>query len=364
MIGKDSVESIDLDYIIKNSKGEFEKLSGKNVLLVGAGGFLGYYFIKSIVNWNYKNPDQKINLTALSNFRNGIPDWLKKLEKLKILRIIRKDITRYTIPERENYDYIIHAASIASPTFYRIYPIETINSNVKGLYKILDYLILKNKSKRPVKGLLFFSTSEIYGDPTPGNIPTPETYRGNVSCTGPRACYDESKRFCETLCVNYANVYNLPIKIARPFNNYGPGLSINDKRVIPDISKDILANKDVVLFSNGKPSRTFCYISDAIVGYYKVLVKGKNGEAYNIGTENPEINIHNLAKKMAVIAKKEFGYTGKVKFAKSVDKEYLTDNPQRRCPMINKARKDLKYNPKITLDEGLTRTLNWYKNRI
>lgn len=361
---KNEVESLDLEYINKNARYEFEKLSGSSVLLIGAGGFLGYYFIKSILNWNDKNSTKKINLTALSSFRKGLPEWLKKLEKRNDLKILKKDITKYNIPRKKNYDYIIHAASIASPTFYRLYPIETINANVQGLYKILDYLVFKKSASYPAKGLLFFSTSEIYGDPTPGNIPTPETYRGNVSCTGPRACYDESKRFCETLCVNYANVHKLPIKIARPFNNYGPGLNIEDKRVIPDIAKDILSDKDVILFSNGRPSRTFCYIADAIVGYFKILVKGKNGEAYNIGIENPEINILNLSRKMAEIAKNEFGYKGKVKFAKNIDKQYLTDNPQRRCPMIGKAKKELGFDPKISLDDGLLRTMKWYKNKI
>lgn len=363
-MNQDFIEHSDLEYINNKARYEFEKISGSKLLLIGSGGFLGYYFVKSIINWNDNNADKKIHLTALSSFRNGVPKWLKNLEGRKDFKLLKKDITKYKIPLKENYDYIIHAASIASPTYYRLHPIETINANVKGLYNILDFLVDKKKSKKSVKGLLFFSTSEIYGDPTRENIPTPETYRGNVSCTGPRACYDESKRFCETLCVNFANVYKLPIKIARPFNNYGPGLKIDDKRVIPDIAKDILKNKNVVLYSNGKPSRTFCYVADAIVGYFKILVKGKSGEAYNIGTEKPEIDILSLANKMTKIARKEFGYKGGVKFAKNADKEYLTDNPQRRCPVIRKAKKDLGYNPQISLDDGLLRIMKWYKTTI
>lgn len=363
-MSKDLIESKDLSYINKIASFELEKLSGNKLLLTGAGGFLGYYFVKSIISWNDKNPNKKIYLTALSSFRNGVPDWLNSLKKRNDFKLLKKDVVRYKIPLNENYGYIIHAASIASPTFYRKYPIETINANVQGLYNILEYMVNMKKTRNPVKGMLFFSTSEIYGDPTKENIPTPETYRGNVSCTGPRACYDESKRFCETLCVNYVAVHKLPIKVARPFNNYGPGLKIEDKRVIPDIAKDILAGKDVVLYSNGKPSRTFCYVADAIVGYFKILVRGKNGEAYNIGIEEPEVDILNLAKKMTQIANKEFGYKGKVKFAKNLDREYLTDNPQRRCPVIQKAKKDLNYDPQILLDDGLLRIMTWYKNQI
>lgn len=155
-------------------------------------------------------------------------------------------------------------------------------------------------------GFYFFSSSEIYGDPIAGNIPTPESYNGNVSCTGPRACYDESKRYGETLCVNFAQQYDLPIKISRPFNNYGPGLKITDSRVIPDFAKDVLSGRDINMLSNGSPTRTFCYVADAIVGYYKILVRGRKGEAYNIGVESPEISILNLAELIVNIAKTFF----------------------------------------------------------
>lgn len=356
---KSAVEKKDIAYIHSKARKEFEILAGNSVLLTGANGFLGFYFIKSILAWNDKNPNKKIKLYALSTFKSQIPDWM--LNRRPDFNILQEDITKYKFSENQVYDYIIHAASIASPTFYRKYPIETINANVQGLYKILAYMVSRKDTKKPVKGLLYLSSSEIYGDPTEGNIPTPETYRGNVSCTGPRACYDESKRFCETLCVNYSKAYNLPIKSARPFNNYGPGLKLNDKRIIPDISKNILENKDVELYSNGSPSRTFCYVADAIVGYLKIFIQGRDGEAYNIGTERPEITIDELANKMVNISETLFDYKGKIRFKESEDKNYLTDNPQRRCPSIDKAKKELGYSPEISLGEGLRRTLLWYK---
>src|SRR3989344_9213770 len=308
--------------------------------------------------------EKSIQLTSLSTFRDGIPEWLNLLKGRRDLVILKKDITKYTLPTSLIFDYIIHAASFASPTVFRQYPVETINANVLGLYKVLEYMLQRKKKRRSVSGLLFFSSSEIYGDPTEGNIPTPETYRGNVSCTGPRACYDESKRFCETLCVNYSKVHNLPIKIARPFNNYGPGLRITDGRVIPDFANDILQNKDITMLSQGSPTRTFCYITDALVGYIKILIKGKFAESYNIGVETPEISMNELAEKMKDIAKKHFGYSGKIVNQKSDDEEYLTDNPNRRCPQITKAKEELGYNPQISLDQGLTNTLLWYKGHI
>lgn len=358
---RNEVEKKDLEYIHKKAREAFEILSGNTILFTGANGFLGYYFIKSILAWNNINPKKKIQVYALDNFPKGIPKWLFPRDDLKI---IKKDITKYTPTADQNFEYIIHAASIASPIFYRQYPIETINANVLGLYNILEYMVSRKKTKRPVKGLLFFSSSEIYGDPTEGNIPTPETYRGNVSCTGPRACYDESKRFGETLCVNFSQVYNLPIKIVRPFNNYGPGLKITDGRVIPDFANDILNNKNITLLSEGSPTRTFCYVTDAIVGYIKILTKGRLSESYNIGVEKPEISIIDLAEKMRRIAIKHLGYSGKVIMKKSADQNYLTDSPNRRCPQISKARNDLDYKPEITLEEGLINTLFWYKENL
>lgn len=357
---KDSVEEKDIESIHTQAKEEFEAFSKNTILFTGANGFLGYYFIKSVSAWNKKYPSKKITLYVLDIFSSGVPKWI---ETIKDLKIIKQDVTTYKPSLSLNFNYIVHAASIASPIFYRKYPIETINANVQGLYNILDYMVKKSNTKRKVKGLLYFSSSEIYGDPTAGNIPTPESYRGNVSCTGPRACYDESKRFCETLCVNFSKVHNLPIKVARPFNNYGPGLRITDGRVIPDFANDILQNKDITMLSKGSPTRTFCYITDALVGYIKILIKGGSAESYNIGVEKPEISMIDLAEKMRNIAIKQFNYRGKIIKETSKDKEYLTDNPDRRCPRIDKARKDIGYNPAVSLDEGLTNLLLWYRGK-
>jgi nucleoside-diphosphate-sugar epimerase len=235
-----------------------------------------------------------------------------------------------------------------------------MDANITGLRSLLDYALRQRERGQPVRGFLFFSSSEIYGDPPADQIPTAEDYRGNVSCTGPRSCYDESKRYGETLCVNFARQYQLPITIARPFNNYGPGLKITDRRVLPDFARDLLADRDIVLLSDGSPARTFCYVADAIVGYYKVLVRGRAGEAYNIGTEAPEISMAELAERVAELGRDLFGYRGRVVRRASAEADYLTDNPRRRCPDIAKARAELGYRPQVSLEEGLSRTLTWY----
>ena len=357
------VVDCDLEYICGNLRDEFPCLSGKKLLITGGAGFLGHYLVQAVLHWN-KNSDgaRSIDLTVFDNFIRGVPAWLARLQGEKNLTLVRHDVTSPLPTDIDDFQYIIHAACIASPTYYRKVPIETMDANVNGLRYLLDYCRAQKEKDRRVDGFLFYSTSEIYGDPTPENIPTPETYRGNVSCTGPRACYDESKRFGETLCVNFAHQHDLPITIARPFNNYGPGLKITDRRVLPDFARDVLSGRDIVMLSDGAPKRTFCYAADAIVGYYKILVKGRRGESYNIGVEEPEISVAELAERVVRLAKDLFGYQGKIVRQLSNDKDYLVDNPNRRCPVIVKARTEIGYNPSISIDEGLKRSLIWYND--
>jgi UDP-glucuronate decarboxylase len=361
MSNSQDIVSQDLKYICSNLKEEFAHLSGKRLLVTGGAGFLGYYLVQSVLYWNRRAGDaHPIQITVYDNYMRGVPAWLTKLEGDKNLTLVRHDITNPLPESMGDFEYILHAASIASPIYYRMHPVETMDANVNGLRFLLEYSRAQKQKNRPVDGFLFFSSSEIYGSPIPGNIPTPESYSGNVSCTGPRACYDESKRYGETLCVNFARQYDLLIKIARPFNNYGPGLKITDRRVLPDFARDVLAGHDIVMLSDGAPTRTFCYVADAIVGYYKILVNGRCGEAYNIGVEEPEISIADLADRVVGLARDLFGYKGKVVRRASLDQEYLVDNPSRRCPMIAKARADIGYNPTISLGEGLRRSLIWY----
>ncbi|WP_333834494.1 NAD-dependent epimerase/dehydratase family protein [Rubrimonas sp.] len=355
----DVVEA-DLDYIARRLSEDFAGMAGKRLLIVGGGGFLGYYLVQSALHWNRIGAAAPISVTVFDNYIRGVPVWLTALEGDPNLTLRRHDITDPLPDDIGDMDFVIHAASIASPTYYRRYPIETMDANVNGLRRLLDYALAQKAAGKPLTGFLFYSTSEIYGDPTPENIPTPETYRGNVSCTGPRACYDESKRYGETLCVNFAAAHGLPITIARPFNNYGPGLKITDRRVLPDFARDIFAGRDIVMLSDGAPTRTFCYIADAIVGYYRIMTRGRPGEAYNIGIEAPEISMATLADKVTEIARARFGYAGRVVRRESEESAYLVDNPNRRCPVIAKARAELGYDPSIGVDEGLTRALIWY----
>jgi dTDP-glucose 4,6-dehydratase/UDP-glucuronate decarboxylase len=355
------VVDTDLHRLMQQLRDDLPALSGRSVAIAGGAGFLGYYLVQALLYWNKDNAGASpIRVTLLDNFIRGVPEWLSALKGDPNLRVLAHDITAPLPDDIGDHEYFIHAASIASPIYYRKFPIQTMDANVNGLRHVLDYSLSQRQRGKPVNGVLFYSSSEIYGDPTPDDIPTPETYRGNVSCTGPRACYDESKRYGETLCVNFAAQHDLPISVARPFNNYGPGLKITDRRVIPDFARDVLAGRDIVMLSDGTARRTFCYITDAIAGYYKILVRGRRGEAYNVGVESPEIAMHELAAKLADLGKELFVYSGRVIRQQSDDKDYLVDNPNRRCPVITKARRELGYDPLVSLDEGLRRSLIWY----
>lgn len=361
MTGREVVEQ-DLEDICSRLKGELAALQGKRLFVSGGAGFLGYYIIQAALHWNATRSGPPVDVVACDNFIRGVPAWLSDLVAHPALTLVKHDITTPLPRALGDFDFVVHAASIASPTYYRKHPIETMDANVTGLRLLLDRCREQHGRNHPLGGMLFFSTSEIYGDPPPDQIPTPETYRGNVSCTGPRACYDESKRFGETLCVNFAREFGLPVTIARPFNNYGPGLKITDRRVIADFARDIIAGRDLVLLSDGGPTRTFCYVADAVVGYYKILVRGRGGEPYNIGNDAPELSIGALATMLADLGRAQLGYRGRVIQQKSHDVDYLSDNPQRRCPVIAKARAELGFEPQWPLPDGLARTLVWYRD--
>ena len=352
---------IDLDYICGNLVAEFDRLAGKRLLITGGAGFLGYYLVQAALHFNRKaGKGRAIHVTVWDSFIRGQPQWLADLSRDPNLLVEKRDLIEPLPSPMPDFQWIIHAAGIASPPFYRKYPLKTIDANINGLRNLLEYCVRQADRGKPVEGFLFYSSSEIYGDPSADAIPTSEDYRGLVSCTGPRACYDESKRFGETLCVVFAQQHGVPTKQARPFNNYGPGLKITDRRVISDFARDILAGRDIVMYSDGSPTRTFCYSADSITGYYKVLVNGRPGEPYNIGIEKPEISMRELAEKIVAYGHELFGYDGKLVRQANVEAVYLVDNPNRRCPNIEKARTELDYNPTILVDEGLRRSLCWY----
>lgn len=347
----------DLQYTFENlSEVERKKLFGSTILITGSAGTMGFFLTHFF--YRFRNELNLKKVICTDNFITGQPHWNKNISDDKRVIFKKFDITLDNIsdiPSADEVNFVFHMASIASPIFYRKFPIQTLDANVLGLRRLLDFYKEKN-----LAGFLFFSTSEIYGDPAPENVPTDENYNGNVSCTGPRSCYDESKRFGETVCRYFAQEYKLPISVVRLFNTYGPGMKLNDKRVVADFANDIFNNQDITILSSGTPTRTFCYIADSIAGCLKTLLYGKY-DYFNIGIDKPEISVTKLAEIYQAVGREIFNYAGKINYAVSDDKDYLTDNPQRRCPNIDKAKKILGYNPTISIEEGVERFLKFIK---
>lgn len=350
-ISQDDMQSI----FASLSPQEIARLTGKTFLLTGCAGFLGHHFMHFLCRFAVELEVKKI--IALDNYLIDRPAWLNKLaESTPQLELTEFDIRESNladIPGAESADYVLHMASVASPTYYRLYPLETFEANLFGLRNLFEFY-----RTRQVSGILYFSSSEIYGDPPADQIPTQEDYRGNVATMGPRACYDEAKRSCETLSHLYAQRYQLPIVLVRPFNNYGPGMRLGDKRVPADFAAAVLENRDIEIFSDGRPTRTFCYISDAITGYLKALVLGKF-DYFNIGIETPEISVAQLAEIYCRVGERLTGYQGNVRLSPPPEQDYLTHNPNRRCPDISKAREVLGYSPTIGVEEGVERFLRF-----
>lgn len=343
----------DVDSVIANNSGLLRKLDGQNVLVSGGAGFLGAYFVDLLARWNRKGAAAPCEIYAMDTFITGTPKRLAHLGHDPHAHIVSKSVTE-PLGDEMKFGYILHFASIASPTFYRKHPIETIDANVGGTRNLLEYA-----ARNGIRSMLYLSTSEIYGDPPAENIPTREEYRGNVSCTGPRACYDESKRMGETLCVNFFRTRGVPVKIARPFNIYGPGLRLDDKRVIPDLFTGALSSREIIMHSDGKPTRSFCYVSDAVDAFVKILLSDQNGESFNVGNDSEEVTMAALAGKVAGL------FEGvRVVYKKSGEADYLADNPYRRCPNLEKSRRLVGYEPKVPLDAGLARLKRWYEEQL
>jgi UDP-glucuronate decarboxylase len=337
-----------------------ERFRGATILVTGCAGFLGFYCMQYLVRYASKLGIEKV--IGLDTFLLGKPAWLQELADQfpTVLNLLPFDVSKDdigSVPGAAKASLVIHGASIASPTFYRMYPVETIDANIWGLRRLLDFY----RGTNTLRGFLFFSSSEIYGDPDPLNVPTDEEYRGLVSCAGPRACYDESKRFGETMCWIYAKQFGMPLTVARPFNNYGPGMRLDDKRLPADFAKCIVENRDIVIHSDGKPTRTFCYVADAIAGYLLCLLHGQY-DYFNVGVEEPETAVRDFAKIYQAAGRDIFQYRGDVHYEASDDPDYMTDNPNRRCPIIKKARQKLGYNPTVLVDEGVRRFLTFLKH--
>jgi len=342
----------DIQAICQELAEVLQPLAGSTLLITGGSGFVCSYLLDTVACLNDGFLPEPCRVISIDNLRTGIPQRVQHLVGRRDFQFLNHDVSE-PLTLGEPVHRIIHGAGIASPTFYRRYPLETIDVNVTGTRRMLDLA-----QREQVRSVLYLSTSEVYGDPDAAHVPTREDYRGSVSCTGPRACYDESKRLAETLCATYYALYQLPVKVVRPFNVYGPGQRLDDRRIVPDLMAAATARKPLVLLSSGTATRAFCYISDFISALWPILMSDENGEVFNVGNDESETSIRQLADMVVQCAGNA---EVSVQFAQSEDPNYLKDNPQRRCPDLTKLRSRFPWRPKVSLAEGLQRTLRSYQ---
>lgn len=333
---------------------EKNDLSGRTVLITGFAGSLGFMMMQFFANYGQELGIKHVY--ALDNYVFGKPEWVTELETHELFTVIDGDILTVELEKFNDADLIFHMASLASPIYYRLHPIETMDADVVGLRRLLDFYADKN-----IFNLLFYSTSEIYGDPDPTQVPTPEDYWGNCNTSGPRACYDESKRYAETMCYNFYHQKNFPVTVIRPFNSYGPGLRTDDKRVPADFAMDVLNDNPLTLYSDGKATRTFCYGSDLTLASLKCILS-QQYNIFNAGNDIGEMTIYELAQIYREVAGELFGYSQEIIFKEHTDKHYNTDNPQRRCPDLSRIKTTLGYEPQINVREGVRRYLQFLKS--
>ncbi len=306
-------------------------------VITGGAGFLGSHLCERLVASDW-------DVLCLDNLVTGLETNVAHLLNHPHFRIARQDVTRY-IDVPGPVDFVLHFASPASPVDYLKLPIQTLKVGALGTHNSLG-LALAKKAK-----YLLASTSECYGDPEVS--PQPESYRGHVNPIGPRGVYDEAKRFAEAMTMAYHRAHDVDTRIARIFNTYGPRMRLNDGRALPNFVYQALTGQPLTVYGDGQQTRSFCYVSDLIEGIYRLMQSGEH-EPVNLG--NPqEITILEFAERIRALT----GSNVPIVF-----KPLPEDDPKQRCPDITKARRILHWEPEVSLDEGLPRTLEFFRREV
>lgn len=307
------------------------------ILITGGAGFIGSHLCEFFL-------DRGDRVECLDNFLTGSPKNIAHLTGNDSFEVTEHDVTKPYVPATPP-DLVLHFASPASPPQYLANPIHTLKVGSLGALHALG--IAKAHGSR----FLLASTSEIYGDPLVS--PQPETYWGNVSTTGPRGVYDEAKRYSEALTMAYHRAHGVDTRIVRIFNTYGPRLSPGDGRAIPNFMSQALAGESLTIYGDGSQTRSFCYVDDLVAGIVALVDRG-GPEPVNLG--NPD---ERTILQLAELVIEATGSDSKIEFG-----PLPVDDPKVRCPDITRAREQLGWAPKVPLEEGLVRTLEWFRSEL
>src|SRR5664280_2241307 len=306
-------------------------------VVTGAAGFLGSHLVDLLLARGHK-------VIGIDNFVTGAVDNISHLGGNPGFKFIQQDVTEFLFLDVP-VDYVWHFASPASPVDYLELPIQTLKVGSLGTHKALG--LAKNKNAR----FLLASTSEIYGDPLVH--PQTEDYWGNVNPIGPRGCYDEAKRFAEALAMAYHKEHRVETRIVRIFNTYGPRMRLHDGRVVPAFISQALRNQPLTVFGKGGQTRSFCFVSDLVEGIYRLMLSDY-GLPMNVGNPS-ELTVLEFAREIIRVT----GSRSRIIF-----KPLPQDDPRQRRPDITKARKHLKWEPRVNLSEGLAKTIDYFRNKV
>ena len=307
------------------------------ILVTGAAGFIGSHLCEHLLR-------EKHSVIAIDNFLTGRIENIGHLFGQSRFQFIKQDVTQYLhIPGR--LDAVMHFASPASPIDYLKYPIPTLKVGALGTHKTLGLA----KEKKAI--FMLASTSEVYGDPQVN--PQPESYWGHVNPIGPRGVYDEAKRFAEAMTMAYHRYHKIPVRIVRIFNTYGERMRLEDGRAVPNFITQALKNRPITVYGKGRQTRSLCYISDLVDGIYRLLQSDLN-EPVNLGNPH-EITVLELARMIKKLAQGR---------SPVVFKPLPVDDPQVRRPDIALIQKKLRWKPKVPLEEGLKRTIGYFKEEL
>ena len=307
------------------------------ILVTGGAGFIGSHLCEHLL----KTEGNRV--IALDNFFTGNKENIKHLHNNPNFQLIDQDIINPFYIDNQKIDQIYNLACPASPVHYQKDSIRTVKANTIGVINILGL------AKKHGARILQASTSEVYGDPF--EHPQTESYRGNVNTIGPRACYDEGKRVAETLFFDYHRAHGLEIKIARIFNTYGPKMAENDGRVVSNFILQALHNQEITIYGDGSQTRSFCYVSDLVEALYRLMNHSNFIGPVNLG--NPSEFT------MKALAQKIIDLTGSK--SKIIYQPLPEDDPKQRKPDISLAKKNLNWQPKISLEDGIKKTIEYFK---
>ncbi|MFA6086646.1 NAD-dependent epimerase/dehydratase family protein [Mucilaginibacter sp.] len=336
---------------IRNSTIDWQRFAGKTVLITGANGFLPAYMVETLL---YINAKIGIDVKVIGLVRSIERAKKRFIEYAgdKNLTFIEQDVSKpVKIDENQTIDFIVHAASQASPKYYGTDPVGTLSANVLGTLNLMTLAREKN-----IESFLYFSSGEVYGQIDNEHNPVKEDYYGYLDPMQVRSCYGESKRMGENICVSYYKQYNISAKVVRPFHTYGPGMQLDDGRVYADFVADILNERNIEMKSDGSAKRSFCYLKDATIGFFIVLLNGTPGEAYNVGNPNEEHSILELAEAIIKLGNASLKV---IKVDITADNQYLKSPLLRNTPNIDKLLV-LGWSPQTDIMTGFERTIKSY----